>query len=60
MPHKTNNYISAKAANELAIQGAYFQRLFPNKGGIFFTDSGVWKVNEQIFKKIQPNLKPRN
>jgi hypothetical protein len=60
MPHKTNNYLSAKAANELAMQGAYFQRNHNKKGGTFTTNNGTWKVNETVFKIIQPNLKPRN
>ena len=59
MPHKTNNYLSVKAANELAAQGAHFQRNHDKKGGTFATNSGEWKVNENVFKIIQPNLKPR-
>jgi len=58
--HKPNNYLSKETAQNLAIQGAYFERIFPNKGGIFKTNLGEWKVNEKTFKAIQQHLKPRN
>lgn len=60
MPHKTNNYISKAQAQKLANQNAYFQRSFPNKGGFFMVNGAQLKINEKVFKYIQPLLKPRN
>ncbi len=59
MPHKTNNYISKAQAQQLAEQQAYFQRMFPNKGGYFIVNGFTLKINENTFKFIQPILKPR-
>ncbi len=60
MPHKTNNFIGKDQAQNLANQSAYFQRTFPNKGGFFIVNGATLKINEKVFKFIQPLLKPRN
>lgn len=60
MPHKRNNYITALKALELAKSQTFFTRVFPANGGFFETNEGQKKVNEKVFKFIQPLLKPIN
>lgn len=60
MPHKTNNFISKKQAQELANSRAYFQRNHNKTGGYFIVNGATLKINEKVFKFIQPLLKPRS
>lgn len=59
MPHKTNNFISKDQAQNLANQSAYFQRNHNKTGGFFIVNGAQLKINEKVFKYIQPLLKPR-
>lgn len=56
---KSNGYIGADKALELAQKQCYFERFHDKTGGQFTSKWGTFKINEKTFKIIQPHLKPR-